>query len=291
MTSNSASFKGDEIAVKWKLVSNILGETDGHQAQFTFQNNSKKALGDNWTLYFNMSPRGITKMLSTEATVEWISGDFYKLSPSEGFELAPGESIEIKYEGAVWMIKEVDGPAGVYFVFNNENGEELDPVIASDYTLEPFLTEEQTSRFTFDHAPVPTPQLIFEQNSKISTLDKVDLLPVIPTPYAHEKLEGEVVIDANWQINYQEELGTEALLLSDQLSQVLEPQLTLNAGMAYGENKISLEVAPVNVNDKEAEAYELTVDENGINIKGIDKAGVFYGIQTLVALVQPENYP
>ena len=34
-----------------------------------------------------------------------------------------------------------------------------------------------------------------------------------------------------------------------------------------------------------AEAYQMTVNNSGVNIKGSDEAGVFYGIQTLIQLL------
>ena len=237
-----------------------------------------------------MSPRAIEKMLSPEAKVEWISGDFYRLYPTESFSLAPGDSVTFTYQAAFWMIKEVDGPAGLYFVFENDAGDELRPMIVSDYTLEPFTTEEQTTRFTYDQAPVPTPEIIYEQNSKITPLERSGLLPVIPTPHSYIVSEGKLILNPDFRINYAAGLEKEAQYLSDQLKLVLKGEIPVQEGINYDANSISLELSDVNVDGTREEAYQLEITPQGIQIRGADKAGVFYAIQSLMALIQPENY-
>src|SRR5690606_5407917 len=58
-----------------------------------------------------------------------------------------------------------------------------------------------------------------------------------------------------------------------------------------GDNKsIYLSVDPSAVKEKKPEAYRLSINENGIAITGADAAGVFYGIQSLLALIPSSVY-
>jgi hexosaminidase len=286
--SSDASFSEEDIAVKWKLVSNVLGEQEGHEATFTIQNNGENTLGNNWKMYFSMTPRQITSVSSDVAKVEAINGDFYQLYPLENFELAPGESVEISYQGGFWMIKEVDAPAGVYFVFEDEEGNEEEPIIATNYELEPFVTEEQTSRFKYDRAPVPTPESIYEENSKITELDRSGLLPVIPTPLKYQVGEEKTTLNKNFVIRYASGLQQEAEYLSDMLELVLTDKIAVEEGSDYAANAIVLTQG--SVNNKNKEAYTLSINADGISINANEKAGVFYGVQSLLALANPDHY-
>lgn len=63
--------------------------------------------------------------------------------------------------------------------------------------------------------------------------------------------------------------------------------VNINAGKAVTKGAIVLSVAPKK--GAPAGAYTLHADGNGISIKGTDKEGVFYGIQTLIQLLPVEK--
>lgn len=88
----------ENIYIDWELKTNFTAEEGQFEAVFGIENQSNYSLGEkDWALFFSMSPRGI---VSTEnADITHINGDWYKISPIEGFSLAPGEWIEIPYVG------------------------------------------------------------------------------------------------------------------------------------------------------------------------------------------------
>src|SRR5690606_756424 len=82
------------IKVEWELVSNFADNGEAFEAKFVLNNGSGRSLDDkNWALFFSLSPRPIIAPLEEQAAqVEHLNGDWYRLSPNEGFQLAPDQS-------------------------------------------------------------------------------------------------------------------------------------------------------------------------------------------------------
>ncbi|MFT4032129.1 MAG: family 20 glycosylhydrolase [Siphonobacter sp.] len=282
--STEKASEGSSIAVSWKLVSNFTDVKSGFKARFVLKNNSSETLGNkDWTLFFNMSPRPIQESKTpVAAKVESINGDWYKLTPNETFELKPGDSLEIPYEGIAAVIKETDAPMGLYFVFKKDNKEVIEQV--SDYTVEPFTTKEQVLRGPEDQFPLPTPAYHYQQNAALSVVPAEQRPILIPSPVKVTKGSGSVELSDNWPIIYTKNLENEALQLSNSLQQLTGKAFSLKEGNT-SEKGIHLSMAPVTVNGISSEAYRLTISGEGIQITGNDAAGVFYGSQSLLALL------
>jgi hexosaminidase len=280
-----------DIGVTWELVSNFKEAEDSFEARFTLRNHSSLTLEENnWALFFNMAPRPITPPASPQpASVQHINGDWYKLVPNPGFRLAPGASVDIRYWGTEGVIKETDAPLGLYFVFYNEQGEEMEPVQVTEYTITPFTRPEQMLRGKEDQEPLPTARRWYRENLSLSLIPAQELLPVIPTPVKMTTGGGTLSLDNYLPIYHQKGLENEALFLSQKLKNLTGTDFRTESAEAGGKG-IFLRLGQVRVNGVQQEAYRLAVDAKGVAITGSDPAGVFYGVQSLLALVPPQAF-
>ncbi len=276
-------------AVQWGLITNFTEEADVFEAEFTLLNTGDFELNDkNWTLFFNMAPRPIAENRSPQAgEVIHINGDWYKLVPNEGFSLAAGDSISIRYWGTEGVIKDSDRPMGLYFVFYGEGDDRIAEV--DDFSFREFVDPDQINRNADDEEPIPTPEWLYESNEHLAVLPADQLKSVIPTPISYRPKAGSMSLDNSFVIVYDPALENEAGYLAKMLGEVTRSAFKSVATAASVDKAIHLQIGKVNVAQKR-EAYELGIAENGITITGTDPAGVFYGIQSLRSLIPLEAY-
>jgi len=284
----------DQLSVNWTLIKNDIDEDKNNRqfAFFTLQNNGTQPLTNNWALYFNQISGPITGDSETgNAKLKHINGDFYSLKPQDDFNLAAGESVDIKYRGANWAIKDSDGPAGLYAVFLDEEGQEVASQPVKNYTITPFSKAAQLNRMPNDKFPIPTNEYRFNENAKLTKLPKEEILPIIPSPLKYSKGAGEVAINQDFTINYYGDFKAEADYLSAQLED-LGISLKTYEGGANGAQAIRLSTVLGPIAGKNREAYRLTItpESETIQIEGTDAAGIFYGIQSLNALIPNEFF-
>ncbi len=278
-TETTSSNALDNIAITWELMNNPTTDGTTAKAAFTIKNKGNAALSDDWTLYFNQSPRTI--VASEGGTVAHVVGDFYKLSLKEGATIAAGENTVIYYEMNGPMIKEADGPAGLYFATDDSK-----TTAVSDYLILPFTHPAQLNRSAGDKVPIYTPAWQYEQNTALSQLSPDKLLNIIPTPQTIKKGGTSVVIDGGTLINYAPELAQEGLFLASAIGSKLNTTMS-----ATSPNSVGIITMQLDESLGKAEAYTLDISkEKGIIIKGSDAAGAFYGVQSLLALLPIEGF-
>lgn len=276
----------DDIVVKWRLIDNNIDGRNQFRAAFTLENNGKDTLGPaGWSLYFNYRHRVIESSASETARIRFINGNFYQLSPTDKFALPPGTSITIEYDGRGRMIKDDRAPAGLYFVFTDKDDNETAVASVSNYSFKP-LEARQVSRNT------PTPESRFRENERLNKLDEENLIPIIPTPREIQFTGGLVELDRNFRIHYQTGLKNKAVFLADALAKILGQRPGISENEKEGPKIILLKAGSQNRNNSTSEgAYLLEVSNtNGITINGNDHAGVFYGIQSFLALLPPNAF-
>ncbi len=279
-----------DIFITWEVLSNTYSEQAAVKAEFVIENNSQTTLDDkNWELYFNKSPRFLLSIdEASRARVEQISGDWYRIYPVEGFSLAPGERVSIVYENRFWWIKETDAPKGLYFVFRDEQPQET-IVEVDNFRILPFEREEQLTRHQRDREPIPTPEFLFAQNQSLAKQPVEELIPVIPSPYFYSREDNSIFFNSDYVIVYKEELAFEARYLQKQLKNLYHLDVDLHKGSSGKEKTVVLSLADIVVNDKNTEVYTLEINaDNSIAITGADAAGLFYGVQSFLALFDPQ---
>jgi hexosaminidase len=295
ITSSCATVAGEGealadsgLALTFELVENQHGDGGEFLAELTLANQGEAALsGQGWSLYFSF---GRPIRLAGEVAqlgAEHINGDFWRLSPSESFvPLAPGEERGFRVIGRGSVTRRSDAPAGPYFVSADGVAQAL-----SEYTVAPFRDIEGLKRHALDQRPVATTAELFQRNRDLAQLPIEEVGRLLPTPVRLESGSGQMAIDTDSIIRYAPGLQREAELLAEGLEAELGGRLrTMAIGEAKGSG-VFLEIGEVEVDGVARrpgdEAYTLQVIGSRIlRIVGSDAAGVFYGTQTLRALLE-----
>ena len=281
---------GDKIAVQWELVTNFTDEKGVFDARFILKNNSDLDLTDkNWALFFNMAPRPILENKTRQpADIQHINGDWYKIVPNEGFQLGEGDTIIINYRGTEAVIKETDRPLGLYFVFYDESGKEDKIAEVAEYSWTPFTKPEQINRSREDAEPIPTAEWNYKNNENLSEISETDVKLIIPTPVRMQEGKDTIELSNSFKIYYRDGLVNEANYLASSLKDVLGKEFTLVTSQP-AEECITLALGRSSASGS-PESYQLKITGKGIQINGAGAAGVFYGIQSLRALIPIKNY-
>ena len=269
-----------DLAVHFAVIDNHEDGTNSFAASLTLINNDSKALpSKGWTLYFNFARKIFADSLPPTVHIEHINGDFFSLTPTDQFSLAGGTQMEVPFLGANWAIAETDAPTGFYLI---EDGKEA---VVVPSTVEPFVEARQTDRFDGDSVPTATPASVHGTNANLTLLPPADVPRIVPTPRSVEPGNG-----APWSltpattIHYVENLRGEAEFLAEALGQILgqSPEVTEATDRGnLNEGDVLLAIGDVG----SEEAYVLSAGGDGVGISGGGAAGVFYGVQSLLALL------
>ena len=267
------------LAVSWELIRNY--SQGGHQARFVLTNTSQNTLDDNWELYWNMAPRTVDQgSITAPVEISWINGDYYVMKPAAGFSLAPGEKLEVVYQAEAFMIKESDGPLGLFMV-QTENGQDLITEL-TDYDIIPFQKPEQIDRMEGDEEPIPTPEHLYDQQAGLTALDDSEIPLIMPTPRKLKTGEGVFSLTGETTIDYPEDLSGDGMFLLNALSKL---GITSSREEGNPANGIRLTYQEQEIPG----SYSLRVTgSQGVDITG-DTDGIFYGIQSLLSLIPAEN--
>jgi hexosaminidase len=281
--------KTDNISISWEVISNTSEDIPTSKCVFIIENNGKHEFSANWQLYFSQSPRKVIYSQSnSKGFVEHICGDWYRLVPQGKLTIKPKEQIKIYYETEYWYIKESDAPSGLYFVLTDNQGKETTRSV-QNYTIQPFTQSEQILRHKNDLTPLPTAEEAYKANKELKLISKNDLLKVIPSPKFFSIGENTAIFKDSLTIFYDDDnLLHEADYLKEQINNILGWTVHLEEGLKSKSNSILLSIKYSN--KRSNESYNLQINnQNFVNIQGTDKAGVFYGIQSLLALLPIEN--
>lgn len=282
--------KKSGIAVTWELLSNFPDTGAGYTAKIRLTNNGTLALTDkNWALFFSIAPSDVLKNETPQpATLEHINGDWFRLYPNPGFALKTGDSINISYRAVGAVIKESDGPLGIYVVHYDDAGKETSIEEVDQYTLVPFSRKNQLLRNTNDKEVAASAAKTYYENQGLSALKTADLIDIIPTPLHFKKGSGSFNLSVATTISYEGELKNEAAMLAGSLKEITGKEYSVSEGKP--DAAIHLAINSGVVKEKSPEGYQLLINEKGASINGFDAAGVFYGIQSLLALLPTELY-
>ncbi len=266
--------KNPEISLSWELIKNYDSpEGNQHEARFTLTNSGTSDLtSDNWKLYWNQSPRDIVRVEGDpDIKIRRINGDFYEMKPKPGFRLKPGASTSVLMVASYFMIKESDAPVGIYIL--NKKG---DTKLLEEVHIAPFINPEQLQRNKNDLEPLATPENIYDQSKNLKVLPDEKLYPFIPHPKSITQEEGYFSLELIPKVFYSDNLNNEERYLMEGLGRKMaKVDKTEDAHI----------VLNLDESISKSEGYALTVSRDQIEIRGKDKAGIFYGITSLLGLM------
>ncbi|MFL5727949.1 MAG: family 20 glycosylhydrolase [Cytophagaceae bacterium] len=285
---------GGELSITWGVITNDYQGTGMFKSMLSIKNNSPKTFDNKgWELYFNFTParKIIQDSIPESVKLIHINGDFFKLVPAEKFKpLAQGDSFSLSILASYVAIKYSDAPCGFYFVFQDEEGKSGQPELVKNYQVLPFERKEQIKKDKNDMLPLPTAESMYKENLKLTILPSAQVPAIIPTPYSLSFSKDSLLVDPAFEIHYESGLESEAEFLSSMFLSVLGQDIKRSAGTQSGSRVILLQKKAL-LFDASPEAYQVSVNKGtGIIISGNGRAGVFYGIQSLRALMPLEVY-
>ncbi len=277
------SHKGKDFSVLYEMEENVKTKDGVHSVNsFTLTNNGRAFLLKNWAIYFNAARTMVPNSVKGDVSITNINGDFYKIEPSASFDtLQPNADLVFSFETNDWMTKEGDLPVGFYIVFKDTAGVEKTPELLGEVTYAPLTAPSQINRGPEDKLIIPTPESRFAANSLITDLPADQYCPIIPTPASYAKGTSDFEITAATKIFYDKGLENEVKQLKAAVKELIGVELAAQEGKGEG-IQLSIVMALL-------DGYSLEVNSKGINIKG-ESSGVFYGIQSLRALMDVQSY-
>jgi hexosaminidase len=285
----SKPFSAEDISVSWEMGENNYQDKGQFVSHFTIVNKSDHNLtGSNWNLYFNF-PRSIKgETITAPVKVRHVNGDFFELSPAENFTILKGDSLNVEFVSSDWAINTSDAPAGLYLVTLTPDGQENKPQVV-DYSIRPFANEKQSLRAPGDKIPVANAAVSFQNYKSSNAISAVEMQPLVPAPVRFTKNSGSFTLTKSASVTADAGLENEQSFLYAVLNERLG-----DVTATSDQKKITLKLGNISDNGKlltkGSEAYKLEISPSGVIITGADAEGVFYGIQTLQALMPAEAY-
>ncbi|GHT77118.1 beta-N-acetylhexosaminidase [Bacteroidia bacterium] len=265
------------ISVVWEMGENKQGY---YENTFYITNTGKKTLDSNWVLYFCQLPAIPQPDENAPFVVEEISSTYYKLYPSEHYQPIPaGETVAFVFCCEGGIIKETNAPAGGFWLALDPSGKAVSQPLDVAIQVTPFTHAYQWTRPETAELPYPSGELVYEQNlpfQKIVTLKPTDIFPSVKSV---NLTEGTFHFTPNVRIESEKGLENEANLLKEKLQTLFDCTVS-----DAGETVIFLKTlqSPFLVLKDE---YQIHITKQQIEIEGISPQAVFYGTQTLLAIL------
>ncbi|CAI0927668.1 beta-N-acetylhexosaminidase [Serratia entomophila] len=280
MVDNRAADSGVDCAAlgaDWAACNRVL---------ITLSNAGQAINGHDWAIYFH-SARQTLKVDNAQFKITHLTGDLYKLEPTDKFSGFPaGKAVEIPIVAEYWQLFKTDfvprwyataGDAKPKILLNTDT-EDLNQFVA------PF-TGDQWKRTKDDNNVLMTPASRFVKNAELKTLPAAALRgQIVPTPLdvkVHPQdadLSKGVALDLSALVKPAAEAVSQrfALLGMAANAQGYPIKTAIQPGRFSG---------PLAVPG----AYELKIGSREAQVTGFDQAGVFNGLQSILSLVPADG--
>ena len=143
-------FTVTDLKITWSVIENLGGS---YTSSWKISNTGESTFPDSgWTIYYNqVGGVPVPESLSGSLQITLVNGTLYRIMPKASFKsLGAGESTrtDLKCYGSV--IKVTDAPAGLYIIFDDQQG----PQRLENYDIGPFLQPQQINRSDGDNVPI-----------------------------------------------------------------------------------------------------------------------------------------
>jgi len=221
--------------------------------------------------------------------VTHIDGCQHKFEPTATFSgLAGFQSLVVDFDAENWDVARTDVMPNWYIAAEGLQARTITSTAGEGLSfVGPFDAPNKWKRITSDRYDPYTPQKRYSIND-ITDLKKPGQL-IVPSPSEVIGLDEMKKINlgtGDWSIIAGADLGNEASFLAGKLG------LQLNYLSAFRKLHLNLgEVKIGGVKNDNREAYSLQVDaiKNTVTITGNSAKGVFYGVQSLLSLSEPDG--
>ncbi|VDI12360.1 hexosaminidase [Mytilus galloprovincialis] len=307
----------DEVAekldIKYSVLDNLEDGKLTYTANIVFKNCSSVTLDHEkkWAIYFchirmiepPILPDEEAIIVASGIKFRHINGCLFTLEPIKTFKpLGKNETLEVMFKAQYYSVARSDLMPNWYITSENLKPRVLKCTSHDDLQyVQSFDEEGKWKRFSYkldngtlrlDKYNPWTPQERFIKN-KIEDLKKPGK-DVIPTPLEMDidKVKDIDLSSGNWIVYAGKEVSKEAQILKGSVKIDVDVKEMNTNDNARCENVITLKLGQV-FDGQNSEAYALTIKDNPplVEIIGNQPCGVFYGVQTLLALIKDNRIP
>ncbi|MBD2826639.1 beta-N-acetylhexosaminidase [Xenorhabdus szentirmaii] len=254
----------------------------------TLSNGDQAIVSSDWEIYFH-SIRQILKLEHDQYKITHVTGDLHKLTPTEKFKgIKANEKVILPIIGEYWQIYETDFMPRWYAASGNAIPKILNNTGTED--ISQFLSElngDLWKRITADNNVLMTPENRFVKNQQVTEIARDQLRgQIIPTPKELTVHSQDVDLSRGVKL----ELGG----LSEASIKLIRARFTdQNIPLTDSGYQIATQI---NANKFTGQwrvngAYSLDITTKGAQIIAFDQSGVFYGLQSLLALLPADGMP
>lgn len=295
------------MEVRYEVLDNLRDELRTFEAQITLTNRGSSIIkGDPWIIYFCHirmiepehlpDPNGIIR---DDVKITHIQGCMFTLEPTNSFKtIIPGGSKKIRFLGENWIVSKTDIMPNWYITSQHLNPRTIMNTAGESLSFAGDFDEvKKWKRYYFQDGKEKVHDLYDPYTTRyrfaLNNIKDHGKSPchVIPTPLEIHIIDKQKILlnTRDWVVIYPERLSNEGFYLIDKLNILRSITQPLHRYI-----KLAIEEVRVKVNGSEKiipEGYSLEIDPEAefIKILGVDAAGVFYGIQTLFALIDEEG--
>jgi len=266
-------FNAHDLSITWEPIQNGYQNRQQSLNAITITNNGKNTFpASGWKMYFNSARLVAAQTVTGNATVAFVNGDLFSLTPTAAFtELKPGDSERIEFIDDEPVVNITDGPEGFYVVWDAQPDKGYN---TGAFTIKPFKP---------NYPGLITPGIIYAQNKNIQDIPEAQLTKVFPTPVSYRETGGVFKWDSKTGVTGDEYFRPEIQKLTGDIGPLLGK--TGNS-QAYPEKQVYFK----KISGLADEGYELKITATAIIITASTHAGAFYAIQSLKTLIPPSAW-
>lgn len=257
-----------------------------HKVLITLTNGGQEIKDNDWAIYFH-SPRQTLKVDNEQFKITHLTGDLYKLEPTDKFTSFPAnQAVEIPIIAEYWQLFRTDFLPRWYAT----SGDAQPKILANTDTedvhqfVAPF-TGDQWKRTKDDNNILMVPESRFTKNQDMKVLPVASLRgQIIPTPM-------DVKVHAK-DIDLSKGVALELSALTKPAADAAAERFALlGIESQPGGYPIRTDIKPAAFKGDQAVpgAYQLKIGEKGAEIIGFDQTGVFYGLQSILSLIPSDG--
>ena len=261
----SCNTKSNEIEVIYEIKKINDSNFD---VRLSFLNSSNVDFDSVWSFHWNQQS-SIVKNASIPDNIkyEYVAGQSYNiLSFGKDYDLKSNESINIDFNQFGGVKRISDLPVGGFVVSNNE-------------IIDVKFTYNWKDADGIEKLNAPSSIDRYNLYSPSSLLSKSELEIITPTPSEITILDGESSLKSIYEIFIDENLDLDINTVKSIFGQNFNVEFNNYSDSTDSDILVQFSEKFLK------ESYELSINENKIQIKASDKAGALYGIQSLKQLM------
>ncbi len=273
--SGGGEKKTYQVDIEWELESINLAAPAYSEVSLTIINSESFDLGaGDWELHYNqMEGYAQDGSLSPEFNIRHITGDYFVLSPTDLFMgISRGASHTFRYRLNFVVPRISFAPDGFFLVYQGV-AKPLNNVVIKGFdnkTLQALQPADAMSHYI--------------SNEQLAILPAAEVQTVFPSPVKQQYSKEPALGLGSVTLSYTPDLEFEATVLQS----ALLDDFGIESKNEADAMEIQLSLTPGDEDAVEGQ-YHLRISTEGIDIEAPTASGIFYGIQSLLQLIESNS--